>query len=50
LILYIDHKKSIALAKIGDGMTALEIFHKLEKKDTMAWTSMIIYLAKQGHA
>ena len=37
-------------AKIGDTISAQEIFNKLEKKDAMAWTSMIIGLAIHGHA
>ncbi|KAJ0013638.1 hypothetical protein Pint_19914 [Pistacia integerrima] len=36
-------------AKIGDAKTARQIFHDLQTKDAMAWTSMIIGLAMHGH-
>ncbi|CAN6715011.1 unnamed protein product [Malus baccata var. baccata] len=36
-------------AKIGDAGSARRIFENLQKKDVMAWTSMIICLATHGH-
>ncbi|XP_068317232.1 putative pentatricopeptide repeat-containing protein At3g05240 [Pyrus communis] len=36
-------------AKIGDAGSAQRIFEDLQKKDVMAWTSMIIGLAMHGH-
>ncbi|KAF8394439.1 hypothetical protein HHK36_020647 [Tetracentron sinense] len=36
-------------AKTGDTQSALRIFGDLQKKDVMAWTSMIIGLAVHGH-
>ncbi|KAG6599257.1 putative pentatricopeptide repeat-containing protein, partial [Cucurbita argyrosperma subsp. sororia] len=35
-------------AKAGDADTALKIFSKLQKKDVMAWTTMILGLAING--
>ncbi|XP_022150778.1 putative pentatricopeptide repeat-containing protein At3g05240 [Momordica charantia] len=35
-------------AKAGDADTALKIFSKLQKKDVMAWTTMILGLAIHG--
>jgi len=36
-------------AKIGDAGSSQQIFCKMEKKDVMAWTSMIVGLAMHGH-
>ncbi|KAE8010174.1 hypothetical protein FH972_006564 [Carpinus fangiana] len=36
-------------AKIGDTRSSQKIFCKMEKKDVMAWTSMIVGLAMHGH-
>lgn len=36
-------------SKAGNAQSALQIFRSLEGKDLMAWTSMIIGLAKHGH-
>uniref|UniRef100_A0A0E0QL32 Pentatricopeptide repeat-containing protein n=1 Tax=Oryza rufipogon TaxID=4529 RepID=A0A0E0QL32_ORYRU len=36
-------------SKIGNARSALQIFQCLKRKDLMAWTSMIIGLAKHGH-
>lgn len=36
-------------AKTGDTHSALQVFNSLERKDVMAWTSLIIGLAMHGH-
>ncbi|XP_062143671.1 putative pentatricopeptide repeat-containing protein At3g05240 [Alnus glutinosa] len=36
-------------AKIGDAGSSQQIFCKMDKKDVMAWTSMIVGLAMHGH-
>uniref|UniRef100_J3MUB8 Pentatricopeptide repeat-containing protein n=1 Tax=Oryza brachyantha TaxID=4533 RepID=J3MUB8_ORYBR len=36
-------------SKTGNAQSALQIFQCLERKDLMAWTRMIIGLAKHGH-
>ncbi|OAY70698.1 putative pentatricopeptide repeat-containing protein [Ananas comosus] len=36
-------------SKTGDACSALRIFHTLNGRDVLAWTSMIIGLAKHGH-
>uniref|UniRef100_A0A0E0LWS1 Uncharacterized protein n=1 Tax=Oryza punctata TaxID=4537 RepID=A0A0E0LWS1_ORYPU len=51
----IGHKLAICTSlmdmylKTGNARSALQIFQCLERKDLMAWTSMIIGLAKHGH-
>ncbi|XP_035538647.1 putative pentatricopeptide repeat-containing protein At3g05240 isoform X1 [Juglans regia] len=37
-------------AKVGDARSSHKIFCELQKKDAIAWTSMIIGLAMHGHA
>ncbi|XXG56681.1 hypothetical protein AAC387_Pa03g4031 [Persea americana] len=36
-------------AKTGDTHSALQVFNSLQRKDVMAWTSLIIGLAMHGH-